>query len=157
MNLSEHFTLKELTVTTHKNIDNTAPPGVIDNLKRLANFLEKVRTLLKNKPIIITSGYRCKTLNDAVGSKDSSQHLIGCAADFHVEGMNIDKIINTIIDSDLEYDQVIREFGVGTLGWCHISIPSSQDQKPRRESLIIDSSGTRNYIPRKTNKISMDT
>ena len=87
------------------------------------------------------SGFRCKQLNDAVGSKDTSQHMIGCAADIRVSGMTPDQVVKAIIQSDIQYDQMIREFD----SWVHISVPNKPEQTPRNQTLIIDKSGTRSY------------
>ena len=87
MNLSEHFTLEELTFTNHREYDNTPNQVQIDNLTRLAEFLEKVRYTLYDRPIIIDSGFRSPEVNQAVGSTSVSQHMKGCAADIRVPGM----------------------------------------------------------------------
>ena len=147
MNLSPHFTLDELTHTDHREIDNTPNQAEIENLQRLANFLEEVKTVLGGKPVMISSGFRCKALNDAVGSKDSSQHRVGCAADFRVPGMTPDEVVRAIIASGLGFDQVIREFSdpVKGGGWTHISIPNQASGSPRKQALIIDKAGTRAF------------
>jgi hypothetical protein len=139
MNLSPHFTLDELTHTDHREIDNSPNQAEIDNLQRLANFLEEVKTVVGGKPVMISSGFRCKALNDAVGSKDTSQHRIGCAADFRVPGMTPDEVVKAIVASGIGYDQVIREFD----RWTHISIPNQATGSPRKQALIIDKAGTR--------------
>lgn len=141
MNLSEHFTLEELTHTDHREFDNAPNASEIANLVRLANFLEEVKAALGGKPVMINSAFRCKQVNDAVGSKDTSQHRIGCAADIRVPGMTPDEVVKTIIASGLGYDQVIREFD----RWTHVSIPNKPDDKPRQQTLIIDRAGTRPY------------
>jgi len=87
MQLSEHFTLEELTHTDHRQFDNAPNASEMANLVRLAAFLEEVKTVLGGKPIIVNSAFRSKQVNDAVGSKDTSQHRIGCAADIRVPGM----------------------------------------------------------------------
>jgi zinc D-Ala-D-Ala carboxypeptidase len=139
MNLSPHFTLDELTHTDHREIDNSPNQAEIENLQRLANFLEEVKTVLGGKPVMISSGFRCKALNDAVGSKDSSQHRVGCAADFRVPGMTPDEVVRAIIASGIGYQQIIREFD----RWTHISVPNQADETPRKQALIIDKQGTR--------------
>ena len=138
MNLSPHFTLDELTHTDHREIDNTPTQDEISNLQQLANFLEEVKTVLGGKPIMISSGFRCKALNDAVGSKDTSQHRTGFAADFRVPGMTPDEVVRAVIASGIGYDQIIREFD----RWTHISVAD----KPRKQALIIDKSGTRAFV-----------
>jgi hypothetical protein len=144
MNLSPNFTLAELTASEtadRLNIDNTPNASEMANLIRLAVFLEEVKTVLGGKPIMINSGFRCKRVNDAVGSKDTSQHRIGCAADIRVPSMTPDEVVKAVIASGIGYDQIIREFD----RWTHISIPSVAGDNPRRQALIIDKSGTRQY------------
>jgi uncharacterized protein YcbK (DUF882 family) len=141
MQLSEHFTLEELTHTDHREFDNTPNEQETVNLIRLAGLLEDVKIALDGKPIMVNSAFRCKQVNDAVGSKDSSQHRIGCAADIRVPGMTPDEVVKAVIASGIGYDQVIREFD----RWTHISVPNTKDMTPRRQALIIDKSGTRVY------------
>ena len=137
--LTEHFTLDELTHTDHRELDNTPNDAELENLKRLAAFLEQLKTVLGGKPIMVNSAFRSKQVNDAVGSKDTSQHRIGCAADIRVPSMTPDQVVRAVIASDLEYDQVIREFD----RWTHISIPNEVARSPRKQALIIDKQGTR--------------
>jgi hypothetical protein len=144
MHLSPNFTLAELTASEtadRLNIDNTPDTSEMANLIRLAVFLEEVKTALGGKPVMINSGFRCKLVNDAVGSKDTSQHRIGCAADIRVPSMTPDEVVKAIIEAGLGYDQVIREFD----RWTHISIPSVAGNNPRKQALIIDRQGVRNY------------
>jgi hypothetical protein len=140
-NLTEHFTLEELTHTDHREFDNTPNDAEIANLQRLAEFLERVKIILRGKPIMINSAFRSKQVNDAVGSKDTSQHRIGCAADIRVPNMKPDEVVQALMASGLEYDQIIREFD----SWTHISIPNHPTDKPRKQALIIDRAGTRLY------------
>lgn len=139
--LSEHFSLEELTRTDHRQFDNTPNDSEVANLVRLAEFLEEVKKALNGKPIIINSGFRSKQLNDSLGSKDSSQHRVGCAADIRVPSMTPNQVIQTIMQSDIAYDQIIREFD----SWTHISIPNDPNGKPRKQALIIDKAGVRLY------------
>ena len=135
--MTPHFTLAELTATNHREFDNTPNEKELANLQKLAEFLEQVKTTLDGKPIMINSAFRSKQVNDSVGSKDTSQHRLGYAADFKVPGMTPDQVVRAIIDSDLQFDQIIREFDA----WTHISISPS----PRRQALIIDRAGTRPF------------
>ena len=141
MQLSEHFTLEELTHTDHRQFDNTPTASEMANLVRLAAFLEEVKTVLGGKPIIVNSAFRSKQVNDAVGSRDTSQHRIGCAADIRVPGMTPNEVVKAVIESEIGYDQIIREFD----RWTHISVPNTAGSNPRRQSLIIDKTGTRPY------------
>ena len=139
MNLTPHFTLDELTTTDHREFDNTPNDQELENLKRLADMLEQVKVVLGGKPIMVNSAFRSKKVNDAVGSKDTSQHRIGCAADIRVPGMTPDAVVRKVIASGIAFDQIIREFD----RWTHISVPSSVDTAPRKQALIIDKAGTR--------------
>ena len=135
--MTPHFTLAELTATSHRQFDNTPNETELANLQKLAEFLEEVKTLLDGKPIMINSAFRSKQVNDSVGSKDTSQHRLGYAADFKVPGMTPDQVVRALVASDLPFDQVIREFDA----WTHVSISPS----PRRQALIIDRAGTRPF------------
>jgi len=139
--LSEHFSLEELTHTDHREFDNTPNESETANLQRLAEFLELVKTTLGGKPVMVNSAFRSKAVNDAVGSKDTSQHRIGCAADIRVPSMTPDQVVKAVIASDLGFDQVIREFD----RWTHISVPNQAGGSPRKQALIIDKAGTRVY------------
>jgi hypothetical protein len=141
MNLTEHFSLEELTHTDHREYDNTPNDSELENLKRLAAFLEEVKTVLGGRPIMVNSAFRSKQVNDAVGSRDTSQHRIGCAVDIRVPQLTPDEVVKTIMASGLAYDQLIREFD----RWTHISIPNTAGAEPRKQVLIIDKQGTRNY------------
>jgi hypothetical protein len=141
MQLSEHFTLEELTATSHRQFDNTPNASEMANLVRLAAFLEEVKTVLGGKPVMINSGFRSKQVNDSVGSKDTSQHRIGCAADIRVPGMTPNEVVKAIIASGIGYDQLIREFD----SWTHLSVPNDTSTAPRKQALIIDKAGTRAY------------
>ena len=139
--LTEHFSLEELTHTDHREFTNEPNDIEKNNLKRVAELLEQVKELLGGKPIMVNSAFRSKQVNDAVGSKDSSQHRIGCAADIRVPSMTPDEVVKAIIASDIPFDQIIREFD----RWTHISVPNEPTGKPRRQALIIDKMGTRPY------------
>jgi len=141
MNLTEHFTLEELTATSHRQFDNTPNDSELANLLRLAEFLEQVKTALDGKPIMVNSGFRSKAVNDSVGSRDSSQHRLGAACDFRVPGMTPDAVAKAVIAAGLPFDQLIREFDA----WTHISVTNTPDGAPRRQALIIDKAGTRPF------------
>ena len=143
-NLTPHFTLEELTAseTAERNgWDNSPNDAELANLTRLADLLEQVKVVLGGKPIMISSGLRTKKVNDAVGSKDTSQHRLGCAADFRVPGMTPDQVVRALVISSINYDQVISEFG----RWVHISVPNTVDTAARRQALTIDKAGTRAF------------
>ena len=139
--MTPHFTLAELTATSHRQFDNTPNEAETANLQRLAEFLEQVKEALDGKPIMINSAFRSKQVNDSVGSKDTSQHRIGCAADLRVPGMTPDQVVRAVIAAGLPFDQIIREFDA----WTHISVTNTPDGTPRRQALIIDKAGTRPF------------
>lgn len=142
MMLTPHFSLEELTVTNHREFDNTPNDMEKNNLNRLAALLEQVKEILGGKPIMVNSAYRSKQVNDSVGSKDTSQHRLGCAADIRVPGMTPDAVVRAVIAAGIPYQQIIKEFD----SWTHISITNNANEQPKRQSLIIDRSGTRLYF-----------
>ena len=147
MKLSEHFTLEELTVSetaARKGLDNTPDNDALFNLKRLALFLEDVRTAV-GRGVRINSAYRAPEVNASVGGSKTSQHCKGQAADIRVAGMTPDQVVQAIIAAKLPFDQVIREFD----SWTHVSI-APKDKPPRKMALIIDKKGTRPYAPKKS-------
>jgi hypothetical protein len=139
--MTPNFTLAELTVTDHREFKNEPNPSEIANLQRLAGLLEQVKSVLGGVPIMVNSAFRSKQVNDAVGSKDTSQHRLGCAADIRVPGMAPDAVVKAVIAAKLPFCQLIREFD----RWTHISVPNDPKGKPRGQVLIIDSKGTRPY------------
>ena len=143
MKLSPNFSLEELTFTqvaSRRGLNNTPSEKVKDNLERLAFFLEQVRKLF-NKPLLISSGYRSREVNEAVGGSKTSQHCEGCAVDFNVKGMSPSAVVRAIVDTSVPYDQVILEFD----SWVHISIPTVKGSTSRRQALVIDNNGKRNF------------
>lgn len=130
--LTEHFTLEELTITTHRFIDNTPPREVIFNLQQLADYLEDIREIL-NSPIIISSGYRSPELNSVIGGVKNSTHLDGRAADFICPGFGDPyEICKAISQSGIDFDQLILELN----RWVHFGI-AKHNEKPRRELLTL--------------------
>lgn len=138
MKLTEHFTLEELTnspTAKRLNIDNTPSEKIEEELMETAQLLEKIRGVYK-KPIIVTSGYRCKKLNDAVGGAKSSQHMKGQAADIRsVSDTPQDNkdlfmtIMGMMIQKEIEVGQLIDEFNYN---WIHVSTP-----KPKNNNQIL--------------------
>lgn len=141
MNLSPHFTLEELTHTDHRQFDNTPNVEEETNLVRLAALLEQVKQAVGGKPVMVNSAFRSKAVNDAVGSKDTSQHRLGCAADIRVPGMKPREVVEACIAAKVPFDQIILEFDA----WTHISVPNDPGNKPRSSRLIIDKAGTRPF------------
>ena len=145
MKLSEHFTLNEFTrsqTASRYGIANTPNEEQIENLKTLAKGLEDVRTKLNGNPINISSGFRCEALNDRLGSKRTSRHILGLAADFTCDRYgDVDDVFSVLADSSIEFDQLILEYDA----WIHISFPKEGD-KALRQVLIIDKNGV-HYAP----------
>jgi hypothetical protein len=126
MQLSEHFTLEELTVT-NTGLDNTPDEEVIENLTRLCNtLLEPLRSYLQ-KPILVTSGYRSPEVNAKVGGTSNSAHQLGLAADIHVPDMTPSELAIAISHTGLPYDKAISE-----PTWVHVQVAPSGSQ-PRAE------------------------
>ena len=139
--MTPNFSLADLTHTDHRKLDNTPDAAAKANLFRLAQLLEDVRTAIGDRPILINSAYRSKAVNDAVGSKDTSQHRLGCAADMRVPGMTPDEVVRAVMAAGLPFDQLIREFD----RWTHISVPNLPYGSLRRQVLVIDRAGTRPF------------
>lgn len=116
--LSEHFSLEELSITQVRDVDNTPPADMVENLKVLAAGLEKVRALLGH-PLIINSGFRCADVNARVGGVSNSAHLFGWAADFICPAYGAPlAICRALADAPaVPFDQIIEE---GT--WVHFSV-----------------------------------
>ena len=141
---SPNFSMDELThsdTAARHGIDNTPNENEKDNLYKLAMELENVRKLLNNNPIYVSSGYRCLALNKLLGSKKTSSHIKGLAADFTCRQYGTpNEIVFALINSDIPYDQVILEFN----RWVHLSF--CEDEKtPRRQALVINKEGAMIY------------
>lgn len=118
--MSLNFKMSELIKSDTANmykINNMPDINSLDNMLNLiVNLLQPLRDKLK-KPIIITSGYRCKELNDKIGGAANSQHLKGQAADITVSNMSTAELFNFIKSSGIPFDQLINEHDA----WVHVS------------------------------------
>jgi len=126
MKLSANFELAELIksqVAERKGIPNNPSPDQIDNLKSLCiNVLQPIRSEF-DKPVIISSGFRSAELCIAIGSKPTSQHSEGKAADLEIPGVD-NMELAMWIKNNLNFDQLILEFykdGQPNSGWIHVS------------------------------------
>ena len=136
MKLTANITLDELTksqIAERKGINNNPNPAQIENLKALAvNVLQPVRSHF-DKPLIISSGFRCAELCVAIGSKITSQHVAdesSAAADFEIPGVD-NRELALWIKSELEFDQLILEFyrdNEPTSGWIHCSYSTNANR-----------------------------
>lgn len=125
--LSPNFTLEELCVTQHRDLDNRPPPEVIKALRETARRMEVVRAELDDRVITVTSGYRSPELNRRVGGARTSAHLKGHAVDFNCHGFGSPaRVCRTLAAADLPFDQLIEEGS-----WVHISF----DPRMRRQVL----------------------
>ena len=136
MKLTANITLDELTksqIAERKGINNKPNPSQIENLKALAiNILQPVRSHFE-KPLIISSGFRCAQLCIEIGSKITSQHVAdnnAAAADFEIPGVD-NRELALFIKRELTYDQLILEFyreNEPTSGWIHCSYSTDHNR-----------------------------
>lgn len=143
--LTEHFTLEEFTdsqTAARQGINNVPPANSQErkNIQRTAEVMEKVRTLLNHKPVLISSGYRSPQVNAAVGGSKTSAHMSGLAVDFSCPGFGTPKHICKHLHSHmvaLGIDQLIHEYDT----WVHLGLSAGD---PRHMAMTIDNNGTRN-------------
>ena len=130
MLLSPHFSLEELTTTSltgYKSKNLAEAKKHMGRMYQLAGFAERVREIV-GYPLIVTSGYRCKELNIAVGGSLASQHLYGEAIDIVCKRLTVKGLFNRIKKSDLKYDQMIIETNKAGVEWLHLSIGSKKQR-----------------------------
>lgn len=136
--MSRYFTLAEMTVSetaARKGLDNTPTGEALENLKRTMLQMDRIRAAL-GKPIVVTSGYRSPAVNKAVGGSATSAHCKGLAVDFTCPGFGTPlEVAKAVAALGIEFDQLIHEYGT----WVHIGFA----EKPRRQLLTINRSGTR--------------
>lgn len=130
--LTPHIHLAELTASPQGDragLCNEPKPAHLLNLQRLAELLEQVRSLLGNRPITVSSGFRSPAVNKLVGGAHQSQHLDGLAADFICPAFGTPRQICEAIAAagHIQFDQLIDEGG----RWVHISL-ALKSGRPRR-------------------------
>jgi hypothetical protein len=143
--LTPHFTLEEFTdsqTAARKGIHNVPPEGSTErkNLQRAAETMEKVRALLDDKPVLISSGYRSPQVNAAVGGSKNSAHMSGLAVDFSCPDFGTPHAICKKLDphmGELGIDQLIHEYAK----WVHLGLSAGE---PRHMAMTIDTKGARN-------------
>ena len=145
MKLSPNFTLEEMTrsqTASRHGIDNTPDQEEISNLRRLADFLEKIRAGQKGA-VFISSGFRSYTLNKAIGGASKSAHMKGLAADIKVQGKTSRETALWISENlPGEYDTNILEFG----RWVHIAIADKSKSPRSRDLTAIKRDGRTIYL-----------
>ena len=141
INLSEHITLGEMTVTKVKTADGNIPSHVaIENMKRLCGWLEHLRSMYNilygdgNVPILINSGYRSEEVNKRVGGSPTSNHLTGCAADIKVFGIEQAMryaviLLNYADNTNQEFDELLIERSKKGTYWLHFAVRPSENRR----------------------------
>lgn len=133
--LSENFDWEEVTITNHRDIDNTLPIELYRNVIFTADKMEYVRAVLNNKVILVNSWYRCPELNTAVGGAKNSDHMTGCSVDFICPKYGTPEEICKQIQLfkvSVGFKQLIFEHS-----WVHISWDPIPGVKPKLEVLTL--------------------
>jgi hypothetical protein len=155
MKLSKHLDLAEVTrseTAKRKGVSNMPTPEHIENFKLLAEkIFEPIREHF-NVPIFISSGYRSKALNQAIGGSLTSQHCQGEAIDIDMDGSSsgvTNAQVFQFIKDNLNFDQMIWEFGTDkNPDWVHVSYESTGKQ--RKQILkAVKINGKTSYVPYK--------
>jgi hypothetical protein len=155
MKISEHLDLSEVTrseTAKRKGVSNEPTPEHLENFKKLAeNVFEPIRNHF-GVPIHISSGYRSKALNAAIGGSATSQHCKGEAIDIDMDGSSkgvTNKMVFDYIKANIKFDQMIWEFGNDTNpDWVHVSYDSYGKQRGQILKAI-KSNGATKYVPYK--------
>ena len=143
--LSEHFTLGEMTASSHKEVYNIPSHEAIANLTNLCKWLEVLRERAaspgpskgRGVPIIINSGYRSPQLNRKIGGVPNSNHLTGCAVDIRVENMEqLIRYAAILLDISNEthqdFDELLIEKNRYGAIWLHFAVRPSHNRRKVR-------------------------
>lgn len=141
--LTPHFALSEFTdsqTAARKGLNNVPAYGTpeLANLERTAQVMEEVRTILGDKPILISSGYRSPAVNSAVGGSRTSAHMSGLAVDFTCPGFGTPLQICKALEPHMRklgIDQLIHEYNQ----WVHLGLTAGA---PRHMAMTINNRGT---------------
>ncbi|AMC35379.1 D-Ala-D-Ala carboxypeptidase family metallohydrolase [Janthinobacterium sp. B9-8] len=144
--LSPHFSLREFTASQTAalyNIDNSLPVNMLENAAYTCEQLEKVRAILGNNPLIITSGWRNPALNKAVGGSASSDHATARAVDIRCPKFGTARTIaRTLAASNIEFDQLILESPTLPSAWVHIGFRKGAN----RRQVLTKFAGNKTYF-----------
>ena len=151
MKISNHLSLSEVTrseTAKRKGIINTPTAEHLENFKILAeNVFEKIITYF-GVPIHISSSYRSKELNDAIGCSQTSQHSKGQAIDIDMDGSSsgvTNADVYNYIEENLDFDQLIWEFGTDkNPDWVHVSYTNGKNRKQKLKA--VRTNGKTSYI-----------
>jgi hypothetical protein len=142
--LTPNFYLAEFTdsqTAARRGIHNVPPPHSQErkNIQRCAETMEKVRAILGDRPVLVSSGYRSRAVNTEVGGSKNSAHMVGLAVDFSCPGFGSPRAICKKLEQhmqELGVDQLIHEYDT----WVHLGLSADA---PRHMALTIDTKGTR--------------
>ena len=135
MQITEHFTVEEFersSTADRLGIDNRVPAVLFPNLRTLCEVVLEPLRAFAGKPIVISSGYRCPTLNRAVGGVSQSQHLRGEAADLHLPSIAEGRTWFRWLMDNTTFDQLIRERNPQGTCWIHVSCKADTGQNRNR-------------------------
>lgn len=144
--LSPHFQLSEFThsqAAARLGLPNEPGPAALNNLRRLAQHLERVREVLGGVPLIISSGYRSVEVNRAVGGAARSAHLAGLAADFTAPRFGTPReVCRALAKAGIPFDQLIYE---GT--WVHFAVaPAGSAPRGEKLTAVFHAGGPTTYL-----------
>lgn len=143
--LSANFYLDEFLISEtaeRQGISMVPSPRIVHNLTTLAHtVLQPVRDFC-GKPINITSGYRPRELNEAIGGSKTSEHMDGRASDFTIAGLTPHDAFVQVIEADVEFNQLIHEFAK----WVHASCPAHGQVAKRQELTVFRVDGKSKYV-----------
>ncbi len=149
----KHFTINELTksaTAVRLGINNTPNATIVARLTNLINYVLDPLREKWGKPIIVTSGYRCTALNNAVNGSASSQHVLGEAADIRTVSDSRDDnmaLLKCLLKSGIKFDQVIAENvdSKGRPDWIHVSFTTRRANRNKRTTMKKVNGSTKYY------------
>ena len=144
----DYFCYEELIYSEtalKKRIRNKTSKSIEANLQRLVNDILDPLRRAYGRAITVSSGYRCKEVNQAVGGVSNSQHTTGCAADITVGSRSANReLARLIVSLNLPWCQLINE---NDYAWVHISIENDPKTSPKRQILYYNGKTYKNITP----------